>query len=167
MKKLLLLAIVVLGISAVSHAQVAPNATANASATLVAPLKIQNTQELDYGTVAGSQNISTIVMATDGTLTPSAGAYVISAAGTSKAPKFVISGDPSRSFAISIPDEVSLSGNTSGVKIGSFVNSDTQHKIGSEGTLEISLGSTLTLPANVVAGTYKNTTDLKVTVNYN
>lgn len=167
MKKLLLLAIVVLGFSAVSFGQEAPVATATATATLVAPLTITKTGDMNFATVAGSSSASTILMSTTGALTPSAGAYVISGSPTSA--KFSITGAAGEVISITLPGTITLTatGGSAGVTVGTFTDDDTSDKIPASGPLVINVGGTLTLPENVVAGVYTNTTDLKVTVNYN
>jgi hypothetical protein len=51
--------------------------------------------------------------------------------------------------------------------VGSFVStpSSTGSLVG--GTATVTVGATLTVPANAPAGTYTNASDLTVTVNYN
>lgn len=166
MKKLLLFAIVILGFSAVSFGQ-APVATAPASATLVDPLTITKTEEMNFATVAGSSSPSTIVMSTAGVLTPSVGAYVIT--GTPTAASFSITGAAGEVISITLPGTITLtaSGGSEGVTVGTFTDDDETDRIPASGPLVINVGGTLTLPANVEAGVYTNTTDLKVTVNYN
>jgi hypothetical protein len=60
-----------------------------------------------------------------------------------------------------------LSGATEGVTVGAFVSNPASTGTLSTGTQTVNVGATLNIPASTAADTYKNTSGLHVTVNYN
>ena len=165
MKNLFLIAIIVLGFSVSSNA-IEPVATASTTATLVAPLTIAKTTDMNFGTVAGSNALSSIVLGYTSNLTPSAGAYVIG--GTATSAVFTVTGSLAESISVSIPAlPISLTGTTTGMTVSDFVADCGTTTTLVSGTKVITIGAKLNIPANAAAGTYSNAVGLSVTVNYN
>ncbi len=173
--KFITLAIAILGFSASSFAQTGTNATANASATLLTPLKIEKTQDLNFGKIASSMEEGKAILSTAGVVTRSGGVAVLTGIQATAA-KFTVTGDANQKFTMSAPASIGLSSGT-----GSPLNLVLDYKTDLGATLtapsstgvvltggsrEILVGGTLTVPANTVAGVYKNETELKITVSY-
>lgn len=161
--KVLALAILAMGFSAKSFAQ--SNATATATATLVTPIAITKTVDMDFGTVAASATAGTVVLGTDNVATPSGGVSL--PGGTPAAAQFSVTGEGTSTFSIQLPSSVSLSNGTDNLTVDNFVSTPATSGTLTAGAATVKVGATLNVPANAPAGTYTNSTDLTVTVNYN
>ena len=158
--KILALLTVMVAFSAATHAQV--SATANASAVIFTPLTISSTVEMDFGTLASAGG-GTLVLNLDNSLTPSAGVTVI--AGTPTAASFTVEGISGATYSISIPASITLADGGNTMTVNPITNNSTGTLTGGEDTFAV--GGTLNVSAGQLPGTYTNTTDLTITVNYN
>lgn len=169
MKKLtLLIALLIVGLSANAFAQV--TATASTTATIIAPIAISKTLDMNFGNVAISAASGTVALATDGTRTPLGGATLPATAGTVSAASFAVTGAGSYTYTITLPaTAITLTGATAGVTVDAFVsNPSGTGTLSAGGTQTVLVGATLNLPAGgVTAGSYSNAAGLTVTVNYN
>ena len=162
--KFFAIAIAILGFSAASYAQ--SNATASSTATLVVPLSISKTTDLDFGVLASSATAGTVQMATTGAVTPTGGASVIS--GTTSTAVFHVTGATTESISVAYPASITLTGVPSGSLVLNTITADcgtSTNLVGGE--KDIKFSAVLEIPANTVAGVYSNATGLSVTVNYN
>lgn len=172
MKKLGILFIALVAFAATSNAQV--SATANTAATIITPIAITKNVDLNFGNIASNATGGTVVLATNGTRTPSGLTLPASAPGTVTAAQFTITGNGNSSFSISMPSSVTLT-NTTGtgnetMTVDNFTNdssSATQGTLSAGGSATLNVGAKLTVKPSQVAGVYTNASDLVVTVNYN
>ena len=168
MKNLFLIAVIVLGFSGVSFGQLAAEATAQSSATVLIPITIANTAPLSFGSFARSAG--TVTIAPNGDRSSSNVNLYNIADVTPGAATFVVSGDDDSSFSILLPADgiVSLTGTIAGstLPITSFLSNPTEGSsslVG--GTKTINVGATITVAANQPIGLY--TGEFDVIVNYN
>jgi len=171
--KILTLAIVTLGFTATSFAQTSYNprvsATADAFATIITPISIEKKVDLNFGNIVANSTGGTVTIATDNTPTYNKVAAP-SIPGTRSAASFEVKGFAGATYSIGLPTTITLKkdGGTQTMTVNNFVsNPSGTGLLPSSGSQTINVGATLNVAANQVAGTYKNTTDLKVTVNYN
>lgn len=164
--KLFAIAIVILGFSATSFAQ--SSATATATATLITPISITKTTDMNFGTIAASATAGTVALGYNDVATPSGGTTLVAGGDARKAAEFQVTGQNSSSFSISCPTSLILTsgGNTLTVNAIS-PDSGITSNLSATGSKTIKVQGTLVVPAGALAGVYTNTTDLKVTVNYN
>ena len=171
MKKLLLSAIVILGFTAATFAQ--SSATATATTTLITPISILKKADLNFGTIASSNTDGTITIASasTGDVSRTGGVTQVTGSSTSAA-KFTVTGESTSSISVLYPtNAITLTNTTDGktntLSLAPSIPSSTAsaHLVG--GTLDIYVGGVLTVPALTVSGTYTNTTDLTLIVNYN
>lgn len=168
MKKLFILIIVLAGFGVSSYGQVSANAAS--SATIITPIAINKTADLNFGNIASDATGGTVTVSAAGARSASGVTLPASAPGTVSAASFTVTGSGSSTFSISMPSSVTLTraSGTETMTVGSFTNSSG----GATGTLSsgsntLTVGAQLTVAANQVAGTYSNATGLAVTVNYN
>jgi hypothetical protein len=158
------------GINANAQTPVAVTSTAAlASATILTPIAIVKNADLNFGNVIASATAGTIVYATDGTRTANLGASLHSTAGSPSIAQFTVSGSAGFSFSVSVPASITLTSGSNGPTMGVSILKDfgTSENLGDGGTKVLKVGGTLSLAANQAAGSYTNSSDLKVTVNYN
>ena len=169
MKKLLALAVVILGFTAVSFGQ-AKSATASASATIVSAMNITNAGNLNFGNIQ-TTGAGKVLVATDGTPTypnaPAVSGYAI--AGTITAAKFDVTGSPDATYSISAIAPIKVNSAASDMDVDNFVTSPSliAGKLDASGKQTILVGATLNVKAAQAPGFYTNTTGFTVTVNYN
>ena len=167
MKNLLALAIIILGFSAVSFAQV--SATATATTTIVTPIAISKSIDMNFGNVAVSPTLAgTVVLVPAGTRSTTGGVTLPATAGTVAAAKFIVTGVTGYTYSITLPTApITLTGSPSGtMTAGTFTSTPSPAGVLTGGTQNILVGATLNVAAAQVAGTYTSTA-FTVTVNYN
>jgi len=171
--KILTLAIVTLGFTATSFAQTSYNPkvseTATATATIITPISIEKKVDLNFGNIVANSTGGTVTIATDNTPKYNKVAAP-SIPGTRSAASFEVKGFAGVTYSIELPKTITLTkdGGKETMTVDNFVsNPSGTGLLSASGSQTVNVGATLNVAANQVAGTYKNTTDLKVTVNYN
>jgi len=147
-------------------------ANASASATIITPISITKTIDMNFGNVAVSASTSgNVVLSTSSSRTTSGagGVTLPSTTGTVSAAEFTVSGQASFTYAITLPSSVTLSdGSGNSMTVSSFVsNPSSTGTLSSSGSQTLDVGATLAVAAAQTPGTYTNSTGVQVTVNYN
>lgn len=175
MKKLLLLAIVVLGISAVSFGQVGVgvSATATASANIIVPITIANAGDMNFGTVAVNGTTGGTVVLTPASTRSTGGDGGVTLpnfnVGTVSAAHFAIEGAPNYTYSITLPaDDHIVKSGTNTMIVNNFKSSPaTTGTLNASGKQTVDVGATLNVTAGQAAGSYISEAGFEVTVNYN
>jgi len=165
--KLFALGMILMGFGVNANAQ--STATASTTATLIVPISIENTTPMNFGVVAASATAGTVMLDySDGRTATGGVTLPITGTGQTTA-VFKVTGEGTSTFSISIPSApITLTGSVSGsLTVGNFVCEQGASVALVSGTKNIKVKATLNVPANSVAGTYTNASDLSVTVNYN
>ena len=166
--KFFAIAILFSGVSVISSAQV--TATATASSTIVTPIGIAQTVDMDFGNVAiNSTTAGTVVLAPAGTRTFTGGVTLPATAGTVAAAEFNVTGANNYTFRITLPStshEIKSGSNT--MSVTGFTSTPTPTgTLSATGSATVKVGATLKVSAGQAAGTYTSVTPFEVTVNYN
>ncbi len=149
------------------------SATASATATIVTPISIPKTVDMNFGNVAVSASASgTVVLSTAGARTTggSGGVTLPATTGTVAAAEFTVSGQASYTYAITLPTAtvVITDGASHNMNVTAFTSSPSATgTLSGGGTQTLTVGATLNVSAAQFAATYTNATGLPVTVNYN
>jgi hypothetical protein len=161
--KLFAVTFVMLAFSASTFAQV--SATAQASAVIQTPLAITSTVDMDFGSMAATSG-GTVDLALDNSLTASAGVTLIG--GTPTAASFTVTGINNATYSIGIPASIVLTNGTPAddMTVDNIIHNSTGTLSGT-GSETFAVGGRLNVASAQAAGTYTNTTDLTITVNYN
>ena len=159
-------ALLLVGFSAHAFSQAA--ASANTTVTIVTPIGITKSVDMVFGNIATTPAPGTVVLSTDGVRTPNGGVTFPASAGTVTAASFAVTGTGSYTYTISLPaSPIVMSGTSEGVTVGAFVSDPAPIGKLNAGAQTVNVGATLIIPASTAADTYKNTSGLRVTVNYN
>ena len=162
--------VVVLGCASTSSFAQA-TATAAASATIITPVSITKTVDMNFGNVAVSaSNAGTAILAPGGTRTTggAGGVTLPSTTGTVAAASFTVSGQASYTYAITLPSTATISSGSNTMTVNAFTSSPaTTGALSTGGTQTLNVGATLNVTAGQAAGSYTNSTGVPVTVNYN
>jgi len=172
--KLITLTAAIFGFAATSFGQLNPNvnATANATAKIIIPISIVNTdaQPLAFGNIIANSVGGTVsIAASDAAQSTSSTMSFPTNKGTMSAAKFTVTGFDNSAYTISLPADnaVSLSGPTgsTAMKITDFVHDAGQSPVLNSGSGEFYVGGTLNVNASQAAGDYLG--EFQVTVHYN
>lgn len=165
-KTLILLAVMV-SFSAVAFAQV--SATANASATIITPIAITTTADMNFGNVAASAAPGTVVLTPAGARSVTGGVTLPAITGSVSAAAFTVTGEDGFAYAITLPAAaltISSGGNT--MTVGTWTSNPDGTGTLTGGTSNLTIGATLNVGANQASGTYGEPAEtFTVTVNYN
>jgi len=144
-------------------------ATASTSATIITPIAIEKTVDMNFGNVAVSpDDAGTVVLSTEGTRSKTGGVTLPVTTGTFTSAEFNVTGETDATYSISLPAaEISLSNGTETMTVGNFISSPTTTGVLTGGAQTITVGATLNVAAGQASGIYTNDSDLFVTVNYN
>ena len=161
--KIFSLAIAIIGFSATSFAQV--SATATATSTIVTPIAISKTVDMNFGNVAVSSSAGTVVLAAEGTRSATGGVTLPATSGTVAAAQFTVTGESGYTYSVTLPVSNTVKFGSNTMTVNTFVSNTTGKLTG--GTEILKVGATLNVGASQAAGTYISEAPFTVTVNYN
>ncbi|MGE5431691.1 MAG: DUF4402 domain-containing protein [Syntrophomonadaceae bacterium] len=156
-----------------SFAQTTANQKAAASATIIQPITLNKTTDLEFGIVVPGATPGTVTVGYDGSRASGGGASLLAGnPGSIGSAHFDATGQPNSAYTISIPVSVTIT-NTGGagetMTVDNFVSDPGAGTatFGVAGTQLIRVGARLNVGTNQVAGVYTNATGVDVTINYN
>jgi len=166
--KIFALAIVLLSFAAGTFAQV--TASASATATIITPIAISKTVDMNFGNVAVNASPGTVLLTPAGTRTAGGGVTFLPASpGTITAASFNVTGLGSATYSITLPSvatTISFGANT--MTVNAFTSTPTPTgTLSAGGAQTLTVGATLNVGASQAAGIYTSATPFDVTVNYN
>lgn len=165
--------IVVMAIFLIIHSEMMAQVSSTAAsvgidAKVIAPISIENTGStvLNFGTVTRSSLPGTVVVTADGDRSATGGASILGSSAFSAAP-FSASGENNADFNIALPDDndvvMTRDGGTETMEVTGFGHNSSL-VLSASGISTFSVGATLNLDANQVAGDYSGS--FSVTINY-
>ena len=170
--KLFSISIVLLAFSAATFAQ-SNVAVTNAEATVVAPITIAKTVDLNFGNVFVGASNGTVAIDAAGTRTASGGAGLPATVGTVTAAAFTVTGTAAAAYNTTVaPASINIfnAAGTSSMAVDTWTLSAGTGTIGGGGTQAITVGGTLHLTTGQATGVYNSTNTngetFTVTVNY-
>lgn len=149
-----------------SYAQV--SASASISATIIHPIAISKTVDLNFGNVAVG-TLGTVVLSPASNRSTTGGVTLPSTQGTVAAASFIVTGKSNYTYSITLPSEaitINDAGSNS-MTVGSWTSTPTSTGTLIGGTSTLFVGATLNVSASQTPGVYTSATPLNVIVNYN
>jgi hypothetical protein len=148
------------------------NATAGASATIVTPITITKTVDMNFGNIAvQAVGGGTVVLAASGTRSATSGVTLPAVSGTVTAASFDIAGQANYTYAITLPSSATViydAGQTHNMTVDTWTSSPSATgTLSGTGTQTLKVGALLHVGAGQAPGMYTSGTDFTVTVNYN
>ncbi len=171
MKKVIASAVVLLALGKGVSAQ--STAYGSTTATLVTPLSIQKTTDMDFGTVAATGNEGIVYLDYNNSRLSDGGAYLPAGSTAQKAAVFTVTGEATTAFTIEVPAaSITLSdGASHSLSVDNFECDLGTSSALVGGTKVLKVRAQLHVTANAVGGVYKHdaldATGLYVKVNYN
>lgn len=156
--------VAVSAIAVSSNAAYAATATADAKATILSPITVTKTADLDFGTIAVNAADTVSIPASSDVATCGATAGNLVCAGTTSRAKFNVTGAASTSVSISSDANVTLTSGANSMA-ATLVKSATSTTLSAAGAGSFQVGGALSVGATQAAGAYVGAFNL--TVNYN
>jgi hypothetical protein len=165
--KLFALGMILMGFSVNLNAQV--TASASSTATIVTPIAISKTVDMNFGNVAVSATAGTVVLAPAGTRTKTGGVTLPVVNGTVTAASFNVTGEGNYTYSITLPTSDLTLNRTAGgnMIVNAFTSTPSGTGALTSGAQTLKVGATLNVKALQAAGTYTSASNFDVTVNYN
>ena len=157
--------VLVAGLSTTVNAQV--TGTATGSATVITPISITKTADMNFGNIAVGSTLGNVVLAPDGTRSKLGGVTLPAVTGTVTAAQFTVNGLGTSTFSITLPSTYTITSGSNTMNIDTFTSTPSGSGALVGGTQTIKVGATLDIAASQAAGTYTNATGFPVIVNYN
>ena len=173
MKKLIALfaaIVLVSGLTSTVKAQATATANAAGSATIITPLSITKTIDMNFGNVAVSAiTAGTVVLTPAGVRSTTGGVTLPATAGTIAAASFTVNGLGTSAFTVSLPTTNFILSDVAShtMTVNAFTSTPTGSTALVGGTKTITVGATLNVSAAQAANLYTNATGFAVTVCYN
>lgn len=144
-------------------------ATATASATIITPISISKTADMNFGNVAvQSTNPGTVILTPAGARSTTGGTTLPATTGTVAAASFTIAGEAGYTYVITLPSSaLTISSGANTMTVTAFTSNPSATGTLTAGTETLTVGATLNVAAGQAAGTYTSTVPFDVTVNYN
>jgi hypothetical protein len=160
-------AIILIAFSATTFAQV--SATATASATIVSPIAISKTVDMNFGNVASGAALGTVVLTPAGSRSATGGVTLPATTGTVTAASFTVTGTAGYTYAITLPAAaLTITSGGPSMTVDTWTSTPTPTGTLTLGTSTLTVGATLHVGANQAAGVYGIPAEtFTVTVNYN
>lgn len=153
-----------------SFAQIKASGSSSVAATIVTPVAISNTGQMNFGNITADVSSGAVVIDPAGSGVNTIGVKLSDAnSDTASAAVFIISGDINYVYTITLPSSDYTLYKTPGesVIINAFSSNSPVTGLLTGGSRTISVGATLNIGAYQTAGIYTNSTGFDVTVNYN
>ncbi|HSI71308.1 MAG TPA: DUF4402 domain-containing protein [Gillisia sp.] len=164
MKNIIYMLLILLSGSPV-FAQASASATVESRATVIDPIQIDKTVDLDFGNIITAYNPGSVILSPDGTRV-AFGVEISTSMPGNVVPAEAVVTHGNNSYSITLPESFTLYNqeNTNQILlIDQFTVAPLQGDISDI----IKIGATLNLEANQQSGSYTNSTGFNVTVSYN
>lgn len=136
-----------------------------ATARIITPITLTNTQGLAFGNIAASAALGTVTITPAG-VRSNTGGVTPSAIGTYNNAIYTATGEANATYSISLPASTTITDGTNNMTVNGFTSDPTPTGLMSgAGSQTINVGATLNVGANQASGNYSGT--YNVTIAYN
>ncbi|SFN33425.1 DUF4402 domain-containing protein [Salegentibacter flavus] len=146
-------------------AQTSASATVESRATVIDPIQIDKSVDLDFGNVISAYNPGSVILSPDGSRV-AYGVEISSSIPGNVAPAEAVVTHGNNNYAITLPTSFSLYHQENPNQI-LVIDQFTVEALTGENIDVLKIGATLNLEANQPAGYYTNDSGFNVTVSYN
>jgi hypothetical protein len=171
MKKIKSLFMIIIMNAVITGAVAQETATASSSATIVAPIGIAQSVDMNFGNVATNSIGGTVVLTTGGSTSITGGLTLPVNTGTITAAAFEVTGEANYTYTIELTIGAIIlqddAGTQNQMTVDNFVSNPDATGALTSGVQTINMGATLNVADGQAAGVYRNSGGLTVTVNYN
>jgi hypothetical protein len=167
MKRTMFILFALMGFAVGAFAQA--TASASATATIVTPIAITKTVDMNFGNVAVQTSPGgTVVLSPAGTRTKTGGVTLPNVTGTVAAASFNVTGTGNYTYIITLPSsDVTITSGVNTMAVNTFTSTPSGTGALTAGAQTLTVGATLNVSAAQPSGTYTTGTPFDVIVNYN
>jgi hypothetical protein len=160
--------LLILFLSFQGFSQASASSTITASVTVIEPIMIAKSVDLDFGNLIGSFSTGTLTLAPNGIRTVNGVQISNAVPGDVTAGEAIVT-HSNNNYSITLPESFTLynSGNPDQFLVIDQFTVQPLPSAGDEGSDILKIGATLNLDANQLPGFYTNSTGFNVTVSYN
>jgi hypothetical protein len=151
-------------------AQRSASATASVTATIITPIGINKTTDMNFGNIIAGSSSGIVTLDPAGIRSVTTGITLPVSSGTITAATFQVRGQGNYTYTITLPTsayEITRTSGSGTMEISNFTSSPSGTGMLISGAQTISVGATLTVGADQPVGVYTGETGFNVTVNYN
>ncbi|WP_079734014.1 DUF4402 domain-containing protein [Salegentibacter salegens] len=148
-----------------ASAQNSASATVNSRATVIDPIQIDKTVDLDFGNVISAYNPGQVILSPDGSRVAYGVQISNSIPGTVNPAEAVVT-HGNNNYSITLPEQFTLYNQENPNQVLTIDQFTVAPQEGSVADI-IKIGGTLNLEANQTSGLYTNSSGFNVTVSYN
>ena len=148
-----------------ASAQNSASATVNSRATVIDPIKIDKTVDLDFGNIISAYNPGQVILSPEGSRVAYGVQISNSIPGTVNPAEAVVT-HGNNNYAITLPEQFTLYNQENPNQVLIINRFTVQPQEGNLADI-IKIGGTLNLEANQTSGFYTNSSGFNVTVSYN
>ncbi len=168
MKTLKITAISILMIGSTLSTFAQASATATATATIITPIAISKTVDMNFGNIAVTASVGTVVLAPASTRVATGGCTLPGVTGTVSAASFAVTGSGNSTYSITLPAAATtLTSGAITMTCDTWTSTPTPTGALTLGAQTLTVGATLNVGGSQSPGTYVSGTPFTVTVNYN
>ena len=165
-KVFILMLIILLSGAGMSYAQTSATASFTASATIIQPIGITTTSNMNFANLDAKSG-GAVILTPENTRISTGGVALAENASVSAA-SFEVTGEEGFAFSISLPkDEFILANGSESMIIKDFTSSLAEGGSLTGGSKIVRVGATLKVNPNQTPGVYNSRSPMNVTVNYN
>lgn len=164
MKRLISFAVILVAFTAATFAQV--SATATATATIITPIAITKTVDMNFGSLAVNATPGTVVINPVTSARSATGGVTLIGATVAPA-TFTVTGLAAAVYTISLPASTTITSGANNMTVNTFTSDPTPTGTLTGGTSTLRVGAQLNVSGSQAAGIYDNVgSPFTVTVNY-
>lgn len=148
-----------------AYAQASASATVESRATVIDPIQIDKTVDLDFGNIISAYNPGSVILSPDGTRV-AYGVEISNSVPGNVIPAEAVITHGNNSYSITLPESFILYHQENPNQV-LLIDQFTVEPIQGDVSDIIKIGATLNLEANQLSGFYTNSAGFNVTVSYN
>lgn len=164
MRKFILI-ILILFTAGEAFAQASASATVESRATVIDPIQIDKTADLDFGNIISAYNPGSVILSPDGTRV-AYGVEISNSVPGNVVPAEAVVTHGNNSYSITFPESFTLYHQENPNQV-MLIDQFTVELLQGDIADFIKIGATLNLEANQLSGNYSNSAGFNVTVSYN
>ncbi|MGD8570671.1 MAG: DUF4402 domain-containing protein [Gammaproteobacteria bacterium] len=144
----------------------AASAQATVSVKVVRHITVTNKANMSFGHLSVGETAGAVVLGQDGSRNPTGG-VILETGGSSTPASFTATGEPNTSFAVTLPEFITMTDSGGNAMTVDSFNSTAGNtgKFDDTGKQELNVGATLRVNANQALGNY--TGSMNISINYN
>ncbi|NLT03802.1 MAG: DUF4402 domain-containing protein [Bacteroidales bacterium] len=143
-------------------------ATGHVAVTIVSPISITKTQDMNFGHVSVESGVGSVTLSPENQARLVSGDVELMEGGAVSVASFKVKGYQGATFSISLPQSpVMISNGSKSMMVTDFTSTPSGFGDLADGSKDVKVGATLVVTGDQILGEYASVSPFPVTVNYN